>query len=108
MQPEQWEKLISAAASNRPRPATAQTFLGRKEGATEPAVLACDDGQDYVVKGKQAGLVIANDHIAGLLGRALGAPVPEVKVVSIPAVLVHAEPQLQHMHPGLAHGSRHI
>lgn len=91
----------------------AHTYIGQFGTFSKPVVLKCDDGHIYVVKGRQDGRpqvsrVMITDHIVGRLAKALGAPVPEVKLVEVPAELRGAQPQLQHMMTGVAHGSRNV
>ena len=46
------------------------------------------------------------DQVLGTLARAMGAPVREVGQVDVPAALIAAQPELGHLPPGRAHGSR--
>jgi hypothetical protein len=105
MNEEQWRRCIEAASSSRPTAAQATTFLKTWGSASRPVLLRCSDGKDYVVKGKQSGRMIVNDHIVGRLGAGLGAPVGRVALVDVPAALVKAEPNLQHVTPGLSHAT---
>ncbi len=106
MSSDKWESLIAAAALRVPQPISARTFI-KKWGGTysNPALLACDGGCKYVVKGRQVGRGLITDHVVGRLGQVMGAPVSQVSVVDLPAQLVEAEPQLHHMPYGLSHGS---
>jgi hypothetical protein len=105
MNDEQWRGLIEQASRSRPTAAQATTFLKTWESASRPVLLRCSDGKDYVVKGKQSGRMIVNDHVVGRLGAELGAPVGYVAVVDVPDTLIKAEPNLQHMTPGLSHAT---
>jgi hypothetical protein len=105
MQPEEWEGLIEAAAANRPAPFRAHTFLRSLDGVSDPVAVACDDGREYAVKGRQCGRSIVNDHVVGMLGALLEAPVAEVRLVTIPPDLVQVESALRHIPPGVCHGS---
>jgi hypothetical protein len=71
-------------------------------------VLGCEDGHDYVVKGRQAGRAIINEQIVGKLGAALEAPVGQINLIDVPADLIGMQADLNHMPPGVSHGSRLI
>jgi hypothetical protein len=103
---EEWEKMITAASEKRSLPLKAQTYRNKKwSSASNPVLLACSDGQEYVVKGRQNGRMVANEQIVGTLARKLGAPVPEVRLIDVSAELIALNPEMQHMQPGLGHGS---
>ncbi len=104
----------AAPAADPPPPAVrAHTYIGQFGSFSKPVRLLCDDHRVYVVKGRQDGRpemsrTMIADHIIGRLGAALGAPVPEVRLIEVPAELRTAQAQLQHMASGVAHGSRDI
>lgn len=100
--------LIESAVSERRLTATAHTFLKRWPSYSHPVLLACDDGNEYVVKGQHAGRAIVSDQVLGRLGVALAAPVGQVCLVEIPAELVAAEPEMSGVQPGTAHACRWI
>lgn len=104
-----WPALFAACAP-RPAPPTAQTFIRSWPSASHPVAVGCDDGRRYVIKGRHldAGRVACNEQIVGLLGRALGAPVGEVALVDVPAELIALQPEMQHLSPGIAHGSLYL
>lgn len=109
MQANQWEDLITRAAANRVSPIKAQTYRNKKWGsASAPVVLGCDDGNDYVVKGQQAGRAIVNEQIVGKLGVALKAPVGQVNLIDVPADLIGMQADLKHIPAGVSHGSHLI
>jgi hypothetical protein len=91
----------------------AHTFIQRRATVSAPVDLRCDDGRTYVVKARQANrpevarMMIA-DHVVGRAGRLLGAPVPDVAFIDVPAELVMAQAELANLIPGIAHGSRFI
>jgi hypothetical protein len=98
-----------AHAQGRASEVVAQTYRGMKwASASQPRLLSCDDGRDYVVKGRQLGRVVVNEHVVGRLGAALGAPVGRVVLVHVPLALISLEPELAHMPPGVAHGSEWV
>ena len=108
VEPPDWSQLISTAAATRPFPIRAHTYRKISYGsASRPVVLACDDGHDYVVKGRQNGRMIVNEQIVGALGRFLSAPVPPVCIVDVPGELIQMDPgSLGHLQVGTSHGSR--
>lgn len=80
---------------------------------SRPVLLKCSDNKNYVVKALQSAKsamekVLTNEQVVGRLGCAIAAPVGEVKLVDVPADLVSAEPDLQHMQPGIAHGCLYL
>lgn len=98
----QWRSMIEAASASRPAPIGAGTVLKSFPTFSKPIVMACADGREYVVKGRQVGRAIFNDQVIGLLGRALAAPVGEVHLVDVPQALI--TPDIQHLVPGVSHG----
>lgn len=107
--PEQWELLIEEALNSyRPEAVGAHTFLKDWSTAARPVLLACDDDNAYVVKGKQNGRMLVNDQVIARVGNLMGAPVGSPALVDVPQELVTAEPQMQHMEWGVSHGSRFI
>lgn len=105
---EYWQRLIATAGSERPGLITAHTFLKKWGTYSRPVLLACDDGNEYVVKGQHAGRGIVNDQVIGRLGSAIGAPVGDVALVYIPDALVAAEPAMSDIKPGISHACRWI
>jgi hypothetical protein len=65
-------------------------------------------GEEYVVKGRQAGRQVVNDHIIAHLGLALGAPTGQPRLIDIPAELIKVEYRLAHIPPGTSHGTLFI
>lgn len=66
-----------------------------REGGSLPGLVEADDDGLYVVKFTGAGqgpAALVAEVVGGELGRALGLPVPELVVISIPPELGHAEP----------------
>lgn len=105
---ERWRGLLAEAAQKPPPVYRAITYLKKWDTASKPVLLRCSDGSEFVVKGANAGKQAVNDQIVGRLGRAMGAPVGEVALVEVPQELVAIEPEMTHVTPGLAHGSRLI
>jgi hypothetical protein len=101
--------MITDAMTRRPTAVQAQTYRNMKwDSRNSPVLLACSDGYEYVVKGRQNGRDVANDQIVGCLARVIGAPVPSTRLIDVPAQLIAMNPPMQHMLPGLAHGSRSL
>jgi hypothetical protein len=107
MPTDDWEEAIDAADAVAGS-VTAHTYLRSWPSASRPVLLRCDDGHDYVVKGAQTGRTVINEHVVGRLGKLVGAPVGQVAIVTVPDALVNAEPQMAHVTPGPAHGSRFL
>lgn len=104
-----WKQLINDALCKRPKPLKARTYRHCQwNTASHPVVLGCEDTHDYVVKGRQNGKMIVNEQIVGCLGRLIGAPVGEVRLIEIPKVLIDAQQELSHIQSGIAHGSKFI
>jgi HipA-like protein len=103
-----WQELITQAAGERPVPINAHTFNRKWGTASQPALLDCDDGSIYVVKGKQNGRMCANEQIVAHLGQLVGAPVPDVAYVNVPQELIARQPQLAHFQAGPGHGSEFV
>ncbi|MGA7398113.1 MAG: HipA family kinase [Solirubrobacterales bacterium] len=66
-----------------------------REGGSLPGLVEADDDGLYVVKFRGAGQgpgALVAEVISGQIGRAIGLPVPELVLISIPPELGHAEP----------------
>ena len=106
---DHWKKLIADAATRRSLPVKALHYLGiTYPSCSKPVLMACSDGRKYVVKWFNPPRMIVNDQIIGTLGSAMGAPVPEVRLIDIASQLVAATPAISHMRAGLCHGSRFL
>ncbi len=78
---DRWKDIIADAATRRPAPVKALHYLGiTYQSCSKPVLLACSDDQKYVVKWFNPPRMIANDQIIGILGNAMGAPVPEASL----------------------------
>jgi hypothetical protein len=101
--------MITDGMARRPPAVQAQTYRNMKWGSrNSPVLLACSDGLEYVVKGRQNGRDVVNDQIVGWIARVIGAPVPNTRLVDVPAQLIGMNSAMEHMPPGLAHGSRSL
>lgn len=99
------ESRLQHWMGQRETPVQAVSFLKGWRTKAEPVWLKCSDGENYVVKGRQAGRQIVNDQIVARLGIALAAPVGLPKLVEVSSELIEIEPRLSHFLPGIAHGS---
>jgi hypothetical protein len=103
--PARWIDAITVERARQLRTVTVEIVHHRYETSARPVLVTCSDGRDYVVKGRNAGRVPVNEQVVARLGRAMGAPVPQVALVDVPEILVEEEPLLSHFSSGLAHGS---
>ncbi|MEO6578782.1 MAG: HipA family kinase, partial [Candidatus Limnocylindria bacterium] len=65
-----------------------------REGSSLPALVEADDGREYVVKFRGAGhgpKALIAEVVVGEIGRALGLPVPEIVLASLPEEIARAE-----------------
>ena len=92
-------------------------FVRRMRGASQPSLLRCTDGANYVVKFRnnpQHVRVLANEMLAGRLALLIGLPVPRPTFVEVSSDLIAATPLLEFelgarrepCVPGLQFGSR--
>jgi hypothetical protein len=102
-----WRSLLENSAAKREQPLRAITFRQGWRTKARPVQVKCDDGNEYVIKGQQAGRQIINDQIVARLGMAIAAPVGEPKLVDV-TELATIEERLSHITPGTAHGTRFI
>src|SRR5271154_1483751 len=93
-------------------------YLRPMRGGSQPQLMRCSDGKDYVVKfqnNPQGLRILANELLAALLAKALGLPVAESAIVNVPACLISGSDEmfmeLARGHtpymPGLCFGSRY-
>ena len=66
------------------------------------------DGNEYVVKGKQAGRQIINDRVVAKLGQAMQAPVGEPYLIEISQDLLDLDPEFSYLAVGIAHATKFI
>jgi len=92
-------------------------FVRRMRGASQPCLLRCEDGQDYIVKFRnnpQHARILANEMLAARLALLIGVPVPAPAFVDVPAEFIARNPGLEfdlgsrreRCVPGLQFGSR--
>lgn len=66
-----------------------------REGSSLPAVAEAGDGREYVIKFRGAGhgqKALIAELVGGEIGRALGLPVPEIVLATLPEAIARAEP----------------
>jgi hypothetical protein len=106
-----WDALIRAAIA-KVRPAVVgQKHIESLNSASKPQKFQCDDSALYAVKflgnPDGNGRAIFTEQVTALLGRLIGAPVAEVRLVRITAELL-APLNINFTAPGLHHGSRWV
>jgi hypothetical protein len=65
-----------------------------REGSSLPALVEADDGREYVIKFRGAGhgvKALVAELVAGEVGRALGLPVPELVLATLPEAIAKGE-----------------
>jgi hypothetical protein len=107
-----WDALISAAATNVRPPVVAQQHIRALPGGSRAQLFRCDDGALYAVKFRNNphgdGRSLFTEQVVALLGKRIGAAVPDVRLVSVTAeLLVPLNIDLGGgtAEPGLHHGS---
>lgn len=105
---EQWRVLLNDYAEKREKPLRVVTFRRAWRSKAQPVLVNCEDGNEYVIKGRQAGRQIVNDQIVARLGEAMGAPVGQPRLVEVSVELVEIEKRLAHIPSGIAHGTKFI
>lgn len=67
-----------------------------REGSSLPALVEADDEREYVIKFRGAGhgeKALIAELVVGEIGRALGLPVPEIVLATLPEEIARAESQ---------------
>lgn len=103
-----WRQLLERAISNPEDPLIVTAFRKGWNSSARPVFVRCIDKKDYVIKGQQAGRQIINEQIVARLGKIMGAPVAEARIVEISSDLIEIEPQFDYLTPGTAHGTLFI
>jgi len=98
---------------------TAQVFIRKMRGQSQPHLIAADDGFCYVVKffnNPQGHRILANELISSLLLQAVGIHTPEIALVAFDKQILSENPEIGIVSrrkdvftplPGLHFGSRH-
>lgn len=114
--PAWWiDRVVEGMEAPRSPMPVADLVVGSFRTFSEPAAVECDDGNTYIVKGPHPDpnehlrtRAAFTDQVVGRLGGMMGAPVPLVTLVELPADLVHRDRRLQHFIPGPAHACREV
>lgn len=79
-------------------PIRAMEFVCKMRGASQPSLLRCEDGENYVVKFRnnpQHVRILANEMLASRLALLLGLPVPGPAFIDVSPDLIAGNPMLQ-------------
>lgn len=104
----EWRRLIEDGHYLQPIPVRAHTYHYLWETASRPVLLACDGGDDFVVKGDWIGRSIVNEFVVASLGKAIAAPVGDFALVEIPQDLIDINSEMSHLRAGVAFGCKHV
>lgn len=108
-------RQVSVGTSTLVRKVRAVEFIRLMRGASQPYLLRCEDGENYVVKfqnNPQDVRILANEMLASRLALLIGLPVPTPAVVEVSSELVACQPLPEgrsppsRCAPGLQFGSR--
>lgn len=105
---ERWRGMILGATTAPPRVVQVLTPVLRLRGTTRAVLADCEDGNRYVIKGRQVMRQLIADHIVGRLSALVGGPIPAVELVNVPAELVQPGSFFEHFEPGVGHGSLYM
>jgi len=104
--------LIAAAANKVRPPVVAQGLIRSLRGGSHAHLFKCDDDRCYAVKFRGNphgnGRGIFNEQVVALIGKLIGAPVPEVRRVTVtaePLASLRIDLGGRPAEPGLQHGS---
>lgn len=79
------------------------------DSACRPALVECDDGEAYVIKGSQSGKSAFNDNVVGRIANRLGMPVPKVRLVELSRLLIELNrDEIGHFSAGVVHAACYI
>jgi len=105
--PEAWASALAEHSAEAPVRVDLIQGLPLSSMSRPVLVLAADE-REYYLKGAQCGRALVSEQVVARLGRAMGAPVPEVRILNLPRDLVHYDSNMRGIMPGLAHGSLKI
>jgi hypothetical protein len=106
---QDWELLFEKAKANEPIVVKAKTYRKSWPTFSKPVLVLCNDGKEYVVKGRQVGRAVFNDQVVGRLGNTLGIPVGDVTLVDVSDEFIAMnESDTKHIDSGLAHGCKFV
>jgi hypothetical protein len=101
-------QALDEVIANPEEPIIATTIRRGWKSSAKPVLVRGIDGNEYVVKGKQAGRQIINDRVAAKLGQAMNAPVGEPYLIEISQDLIEINPDFSYLATGIAHGTKFI
>jgi hypothetical protein len=105
---EKLRQALEDAIANPEEPIIATTIRKGWQSSAKPVLVRGIDGNEYVVKGKQAGRQIINDRVVAKLGQAMHAPVGEPYLIEISQELIEINPDFSYLATGIAHGTKFI
>ncbi|MFZ4729523.1 MAG: HipA family kinase [Pseudanabaena sp.] len=105
---EKLRQALEDVIANPEEPIIATTIRRGWQSSAKPVLVRGIDGNEYVVKGKQAGRQIINDRVAAKLGQAMQAPVGEPYLVEISQELLDLELEFSYLATGVAHATKFI
>lgn len=97
--------MILSSNSGPPERIKLVTPVRQLKGLTRAVLCDCDDGRSYVVKGKQVQRPLVADYVVGKMGELIGAPVPPVRLIEVPNILIMPGTMLEGFEAGVGHGS---
>ena len=114
MTDDEWVALVSTASAARPSPVrlvTYRNWIGSSWAF--PAAFADASGAEYIVQSPHFGpdwaRTLVTEQVVSALGRAIGAPLAEARLVDLPQELLDINrSMLEHLQAGVCHGSRQI
>ena len=105
---EKLRQALEVAIANPEDPIVVITIRESLPTLARPVRVRGIDGNEYVVKGKQAGRQIINDQVVAKLGQAMKAPVGEPCLVEISQDLLDLDPKFSYLAAGVAHATKFI
>ena len=105
---EKLRQSLEDIIANPEEPIIATTIRRGWQSSAKPVLVRGIDGNEYVVKGKQAGRQIINDRVVAKLGQAMQSPVGEPYLIEISQDLLDINPEFSYLATGIAHGTKFI
>lgn len=105
---EKLRQALEVAISNPEESIIATTIRRGWQSSAKPVLVRGIDGNEYVVKGKQAGRQIINDRVVAKIGQAMRSPVGEPYLIEISQDLIELNPEFSYLATGIAHGTKFI
>ena len=105
---EKLRQALEVAIANPEEAIIATTIRRGWQSSAKPVLVRGIDGNEYVVKGKQAGRQIINDRVVAKLGQAMQAPVGEPYLIEITQDLIDLDSEFSYLAVGIAHATKFI